>query len=228
MSDEKKEDVKQKEEKVVKTEKVNEEKKVEKIAEDNKQKVKTTEEKIPNTSDKKKKIITFSVIGGIALLLIIIIVAICLNAGKMSKKQAEKLVNQYTEAISEKDGDKLLDIIDTKGYVIFQEEGEKDFNKKYKDKENYIKKYIKKNDYDDLEDIEEEISSSFESKYKYLSYEYTLKEITDIKKSSKSNKIVVVKAKVKVKSSYGTDTKTLRLYTVKVNNKFKIVGAEFV
>lgn len=199
-----------------------------------KTKVETSENGDINTenkdekSSKKKKIITYSVAGGLVLLIVILAIALILNLNKISKGDAEKLVKSYITAVNDKDGEKYLGLVDTKGYIIFKEEGEKKFKEKYKDKDKYIKKYMSSNDYDDFEDVEYDVEKNFKSLYRYSSNEYSFKEIKEIKKSEKSSNIVVVKAKIKVKSKYSTatDNKTLVLYTVKVNGKYKIIGEE--
>ncbi len=178
---------------------------------------------------KKKKIITFSIIGGAALIVFIILIALILSmAGKPSKSKSEELVKSYLKAINDSDEDKFGDLIDTKGYIIFNEEGEKKFDRKYKEKDTYIKKYLDDKNYDDISDAEDYILSQVSSKYSYSYKEYSLKEIASVEKSSKSSKIKEIKAKVKVKSSYSTssDTKTLKLYVIKVDGKYKVVGSE--
>ncbi|MBP3502755.1 MAG: hypothetical protein J6K42_04685 [Clostridia bacterium] len=180
---------------------------------------------------KTKKIITFSVIGGVALIVLVIVIALIVGMlGKPSKRKSEELVKSYLKAVEEADGDKFEKLIDTRGYIIFQEEGEKKFDAKYKDKDKYIKKYLKDKNYDDISDATDSIVSSFKSKnsYYYSSKEYTLKEMTSVKKSNRSKKIVEIKAKVKVKrsSSSSSDTKNLKLYVIKVDGEYKIIGAE--
>ena len=181
-----------------------------------------------NMDSKKKKAITFGVVGGIVLIIIILAVTIFLICAKPSKKTAEKIVKSYLGAIEDYDGARWLSLIDSKGYIIYQKEGESKFNEKYKDKEDYINKYLDDNFYDDMDDAEDEISSDFVRSYKYDLRDYEFKEISYIKKSKKSDKLFQIKAKVKVKSSYSTDIKNLILYTIKVDGKYKIVDAEFV
>lgn len=180
---------------------------------------------------KTKKIITFSIIGGVALIVLVLIIALIVGiSGKPSKSKSEELVKSYLKAVQEADEDKFEKLIDAKGYIIFQEEGEKKFDKKYKDKEKYIKDYLKDKNYDDITEAKDSIISSFKSKYSYYynSKEYSLKEITSVKKSNRSKKIVEIKAKVKVKSSYSSssDTKNLKLYVLKVDGEYKVIGAE--
>lgn len=180
---------------------------------------------------KTKKILTFSIIGGVALIVLIIIIALIVGkSGKPSKSKSEELVKSYLNVVEDADGEKFGKLIDVKGYIIFQEEGEKKFDKKYKDKDKYIKSYLKDKNYDDITEAKDSIESNFKKEYSYTynSGEYSLKEITSIKKSNKSNKISVIKAKVKVKNEYSssTDTKNLRLYVIKVDGEYKIIGAE--
>lgn len=178
---------------------------------------------------KTKKIITFSVIGGVALIVLIVLLILIIGMlGKPSKNKAEDIVKSYLKAVEEDDADKFEKLIDAKGYIIFKEEGEKKFDAKYKDKEKYIKKYLDNKNYDDVSEAKDAIVSSFKSKYSYKTKEYTLKEITEIKKSNRSKKIVEVKAKVKVKrkTSSSSDTKNLKLYLLKVDGQYKIVGAD--
>lgn len=184
------------------------------------------DEKAPKT--KNRRVLTFSLVGGIAVVILLIIVLVVISLlGKPSKKQSEKLIKDYLSAINDKDGDEYIKLIDTKGYIVFKEESEKKFDKKYKDK-NYIKKYLKDNSYEDISDVEDSISSEFKSKYGYYSREYSFKEISEIKKSGKSKKIKIIKAKVKTKSKYSSnsDTVNLKLYVIKVDGNYKIVGAE--
>ena len=180
---------------------------------------------------KNKKIITFTIIGGVALIVLVIIIALIAGmVSKPSKSKSEELVKSYLKAVQDADGDKFGKLIDIKGYIIFNEEGEKKFAAKYKDKEKYIKDYLKDKNYDDISEAKDSIISSFKSKYSYSynSKEYSLKEITSIKKSNRTNKITIIKAKVKVKSSYSSssDTKNLKLYVMKVDGEYKIIGAE--
>ncbi|MBP3707951.1 MAG: hypothetical protein J6J36_05020 [Clostridia bacterium] len=190
-----------------------------------------------NNAKKKKKIILFSSIAGVAVLLLILIIVLVVNlTGKPNKKTSEALVKDFLEAVNDKDGDEFVKLVDTKGYVIFNEEKESKFNDKYKKKDEYFKRYQKKNNFDDAEDVDDSIASSFKSsvssklgsQYSYTDCECSLKEIAEISKSKKSSKLIVIKAKVKVKSTYSTDVKTLRLYTVKSSGEYKIVGYEFV
>ena len=148
-------------------------------------------------------------------------------AGKPSKAKSEELVKDYLKAVNDDDADEFAKLIDVKGYIIFNEESEKKFDKKYKSK-NYINDYLKDNNYDELSDVKDAISSKFKNKYTYSSKEYSLKEITEVKKSTKSKKVKIIKAKVKVKTSYSssTDTANLKLYVIKVDGEYKIVRAE--
>lgn len=195
------------------------------------EKVKTVDvkEKKKAMSPKTKKIIMFSAIGAVALILIIAAIIVLVNiSGKPSKSKAESLVKDYLKAVNDDDDEKFAKLIDVKGYIIFKEEEEKKFDKKYKEKEDYIKDYLKDNDYDDLSEAKDTITRNFKSKYSYSSYEYSIKEITEVKKSNKSKKISIIKAKVKAKSSYSSlsDTKNLKLYVIKADGGYKIVGAE--
>ena len=85
-----------------------------------------------------------------------------------------------------------------------------------------------KNNLDDSDDLDKQVLKDFNTDLKYSSFNYTVKEVTDVKKSSKSNKLVLIKAKVRVESSYVDTTKVLRLYVTKVKGKYKIVSAELV
>lgn len=174
---------------------------------------------------KTKRICAFSLVGAIVVIAIIImIIAIITSMGKPSKSKAEDLVEEYLSAVNEHNGEDFIKLVDAKGYIIIREENEKSFAKKYKN-EDYINEYMEDKNYDDISDVEDEISNEFKNKYMYSSKEYSLKEITEIKKSSKSNKIIIIKAKVKVKSkTYSTtDTKTMKLYVTKVDGSYKII-----
>lgn len=193
---------------------------------------KENSENLDASNGKKKKIILFSVIGAVVLVLAIIIGIIIANAGKPSKKEAEKIVKSYISAFNDADGDKMIDIIDAEGMIIFQEEGEKKFNKKYKDKKKYVKNWIEDKDLDDIEDVEDKLKDSFESTNSSGRYEASLKEIVSVKKSEKSSKLAVIKAKIKMKTeSYysedSSETKTIKFYVLKVKGKYKIVGTDF-
>lgn len=175
-----------------------------------------------------KRLFAFSLVGGIAVVLIIILAIIFISmAGKPSKAKSEELVKDYLKAVNDDDADEFAKLIDVKGYIIFNEESEKKFDKKYKNK-NYINDYLKDNNYDELSDAKDAISSKFKNKYTYSSKEYSLKEITEVKKSTKSKKVKIIKAKVKVKTSYSSsaDTANLKLYVIKVDGEYKIVSAE--
>ena len=181
-----------------------------------------------NTKPKNKKILTFSLVGGIAVVAIIIIaIIIACFAGKPSKSMSEEIIKDYLAAINDKSEDEFAKVIDTKGYIVYKEEGEKKFDKKYDDKK-YIKNYLEDNNFDELSDAESSITTTLKNKNKYSSKEYSLKEITSIKKSSKSKKIKIIKAKLKVKSSYSSssDTANLKLYVIKVDGKYKVINAE--
>lgn len=181
-----------------------------------------------NTKPKNKKILTFSLVGGIAVVAIIIIaIIIACFAGKPSKSKSEEIIKDYLAAINDKSEDEFAKVIDTKGYIVYKEEGEKKFDKKYDDKK-YIKNYLEDNNFDELSDAESSITTTLKNKNKYSSKEYSLKEITSIKKSSKSKKIKIIKAKLKVKSSYSSssDTANLKLYVIKVDGKYKVINAE--
>ena len=166
-----------------------------------------------------KRLFAFSLVGGIAVVLIIILAIIFISmAGKPSKAKSEELVKDYLKAVNDDDADEFAKIIDVKCYIIFNEESEKKFDKKYKSK-NYINDYLKDNNYDELSDAKDAISSKFKNKYTYSSKEYSLKEITEVKKSTKSKK-------VKTSYSSSTDTANLKLYVIKVDGEYKIVSAE--
>ena len=180
-----------------------------------------------NEKTKNKKILAFSLVGGIAVIAVIIIaIIIACFAGKPSKSKAEDIIKDYLSAINDKSEDELAKVIDTKGYIVYKEEGEKKFDKKYNDKK-YIKNYLEDNNFDELSDAEKSITKVLKGKY-YYSREYSLKEITSIKKSDKSKKIKVIKAKLKVKydSSSSSSTVNLKLYVIKVDGEYKVINAE--
>lgn len=180
-------------------------------------------------SGNKSKVILFSVVGVVALIFVIVGIVVCANVfGKPSKNQAKKLAQSYISAINDKDDDALIKLIDADGYVIFKEEKESKFDSKYKDRSSYIKKYLDKNNIDDREELEEKIAKEEINNARPSYYEYSFKEITDIKKSSKSSKIIVIKAKVSQKTSYDKESKVLRLYVMKVSGKYKVIGSEIV
>ena len=180
-----------------------------------------------NEKPKNKKILAFSLVGGIAVIaLIIIAIVIACFAGKPSKSKAEDVIKDYLSAINDRSEDEFAKVIDTKGYIVYKEEGEKKFDKKYNDKK-YIKNYLEDNNFDELSDVEKSITKALKGKY-YSSREYSLKEITSIKKSDKSKKIKVIKAKLKVKysSSSSSSTVNLKLYVIKVDGEYKVINAE--
>ena len=185
-----------------------------------------TQEAAPAKSGNKTKVIVISIVAAvIAILLIVGIVALVKNLGKPSKSQAKKVVESYLEAINEDDDEALIKQIDTDGYVILKEEKESKFDKKYKKKASYIKNFMEDNDVDDKEELEDKIVKN-EGYILGSSYEYSLKEITSVKKSSKSSKIAIIKAKVKKESSYSKDTETLTLYVIKSGGKYKVIGSK--
>lgn len=178
---------------------------------------------------KNKKIIAISLVSLVGIIALIAIIIFVIGAlGKPSKKVSEQLVKDYLEAVNDDDGDKFTDLIDLSGYVIYKEEDLKKFDNKYKDKEKYLKKYMEEKSYDEKADVKDAIAKTFKNNSSYKHNEYSLKEITSIKKSEKSKKVVVIKAKVKSKSKYydSTDTVNLKMYVVKVSGEYKIVGAE--
>lgn len=185
-----------------------------------------TQDAAPAGSGNKTKVIVISVIAiAVVLLLIAGIVALAKNLGKPSKNQAKKVVESYLEAINEDDDDELIKQIDVDGYVILKEENESKFDKKYKKKSSYIKDFMDDKNLDDKEELEEKITDN-EGYIFGSSYEYSLKEITNVKKSSKSSKIAIIKAKVKKESSYSKDTVTLTLYVIKSGGKYKVIGSK--
>lgn len=184
------------------------------------------QESAPAESGNKAKVIIISVISiAVVLLLIAGIVALAKNLGKPSKNQAKKIVESYLEAINEDDDDELIKQIDVDGYVILKEENESKFDKKYKKKKDYIKDFMDDNNLDDREELEGKITDN-EGYIFGSSYEYSLKEITSVKKSSKSSKIAIIKAKVKKESSYYKDSQTLTLYVIKSGGKYKVIGSK--
>ena len=197
--------------------------------EQNNQEIKKNKDVKSSNNDAKKKIITFSIIGGVALIaLILIIVLLGAFAGKPSKSEAEKLVKNYLQAATDDEADQFADVIDTEGYIIYKEEGVKKFDKKYKDKKKYLKDYYEDHNLDGLSEAKDKVAETFENKYYtyYSSKEYTLKEITSIEKLNSSKKLKVIKAKVKVKYSSTSDTQSMKFYVMKVNGKYKIVDVE--
>ena len=175
----------------------------------------------------KTKVIVISVIAAIlAVLAIVGIVAIVKNAGKPSKKQAEKIVKSYLEAINDQDDEALLKQIDVDGYVILkEEEKESKFDKNYKKKSSYMKKFKEDKDLDDDEDVEKLVTKYEKSVFSSY-YDYSFKEISSVKKSEKSGKISIIKAKIKQSSSYSDSKKTLTLYVIKEKGKFKVIGSK--
>ena len=197
--------------------------------EQNNKEIKKNKDVKSSNNDAKKKIITFSIIGGVALIaLILIIVLLGAFAGKPSKSEAEKLVKNYLQAATDDEADQFADVIDTEGYIIYKEEGVKKFDKKYKDKKKYLKDYYEDHNLDGLSEAKDKVAETFENKYYtyYSSKEYTLKEITSIEKLNSSKKLKVIKAKVKVKYSSTSDTQSMKFYVMKVNGKYKIVAVE--
>lgn len=190
-----------------------------------------TQEADSAKSGNKSKIIIISVIAvAVALLLIAGIVALAKNLGKPSKKQAEKLVKSYIEAINEEDDEELLKMIDADGYAVFQEADEKEskFDKKYKKKKDTVEDFMDDKNLDDKDELEEYIIKNEGNEfYTSYGYEYSFKSISSVKKSSKSSKIAVIKAKVKIKTRYDDDyTRTLVLYVMKVSGKYKVIGSQ--
>ena len=178
---------------------------------------------------KNKKILTISLVSLVAIIILIVAIVFIIGAlSKPSKKVSEELVKDYLTAVNDVDGEKFTDLIDLNGYIIYKEEDAKKFDKKYKDKDKYLKNYMKDKNHDDKSDVESKIADTFENNNSYKYKEYTFKEITSIKKSSKSKKIVVIKAKVKTKTKYSdtSETSNLKLYVIKVSGEYKIVGAE--
>lgn len=189
---------------------------------------KIVDSKEPNTAPKNKRLLAFSLVGGIAVVIVVIAIVLLICAiGKPSKSKSKEIIEDYLKAVNEDDSDLYAKLIDAKGYIIFNEEGEKKFDKKYKSK-NYISNYLEDKSYDDLSDAKDAIVQKFKSKYMYLSKEYSFKELTEVKKSNKSKKIYIIKAKLKVKSSYSSssDTTNLKLYVIKVDGKYKVINAE--
>lgn len=211
----------------------NNEEKIKKTSEDVERKVSQVQSNVKEDSstqkkamdEKTKKIITFSAIGGGALILLIILIVVFASIlGKPSKSAAEKIIKTYVQAMNDDDGEKAMSVIDTEGYIIFKEDGEKKFDKNYKNKKKYLKEYYDDNNFDDKDQAEEDLEDYFESSYKYSSYEYSLKEIVSIEKSSKSKKLYIVKAKIKEKLTSTSNTSTYKFYMMKVGGKYKIVG----
>lgn len=183
----------------------------------------------PAKSNKGVKIAIISVIALIVVALVIVgIVAIVKNVNKPSKKQAEKVVEEYLKVVNDNDKDELVKLIDTDGYIILKEEKESKFDKKYKNKNSYIKSKMKDVGADDVEDLEKLVAKQELSSVFYPSkYEYSLKEIISVKKSEKSSKIFVIKAKVSLKDRYDEkETKTLTMQVIKVKGKYKVVGTK--
>lgn len=196
--------------------------------EQNNQEIKNNKD-VKSSNNSKKKIITFSIIGGVALIaIILVIVLISAFAGKPSKSEAEKLVKKYLQAATDDEAEQFADIIDTEGYIIYKEEGVKKFDKKYSNKKKYLKDYYEDHNLDGLSEAKDEVAETFENRYYtyYSSKEYTLKEITSIEKLNSSKKLKVIKAKVKVKYSSTSDTQTMKFYVMKVDGKYKIVAVE--
>lgn len=178
-------------------------------------------------SNKAKKICILACIGLVLVtILTLAIFFIGSTLGKPSKKNAQKIINVYLDAINQNDGSKAISIIDAEGYTIFSDVGEKKFDKTYNNKKEYMEEYFEDNNCDDLEELENSIADSFEGIYKYNSYKYTLKRIVSIEKSSKSKKIVVIEAKVKKKNSYTSNTETKIFYLMKVKGSYKIICVE--
>ena len=184
----------------------------------------------PVKSGNKTKVIVISVIAvAIVLLLIAGIVALAKNLGKPSKKQAEKLVKSYIDAINDDDEEDILSQIDVDGYTVFQavDEKESKFDKKYKKKKDTVEDFMDDKNLDDKDELEDYIVENEEDEfYTDYGYEYTFKSISSVKKSSKSSKIAVIKAKVKIETSYSDYTRTLVLYVMKVSGKYKVIGSQ--
>ncbi len=180
------------------------------------------------SGNKSKAIIIGFVSLVVVLFLIAGIVLLVKNLGKPSKGQAKKVVESYLDALNEDDNDALIKQIDVDGYVVFRDvEGkESKFDKKYKKKSSVVNDFMEDKNIDDRDELEEKVATN-EGYVFGSSYEYSLKEITSVKKSSKSSKISIIKAKVKKESKYGSkDTDTLTLYVIKSGGKYKVIGSK--
>lgn len=79
-----------------------------------------------NTKPKNKKILTFSLVGGIAVVAIIIIaIIIACFAGKPSKSKSEEIIKDYLAAINDKSEDEFAKVIDTKDILYTKKKAKK-------------------------------------------------------------------------------------------------------
>lgn len=167
-------------------------------------------------------------IGGAAVILIGIIIAIiviCINiAGRPNEEKATQVVNEYILAMTEGNGEKMLATIDTEAYVIFDEKGTRDFDETYNNKSEFISEYLQINELADSYELTQKVKSDFENVYGY--YEYTVKEITGIQNVSSSDNLILVKAKVQLKSNRYSSENNAKFYILKNNGDYKIVGMD--
>lgn len=174
--------------------------------------------------DTKKKIF---IAGGsiLAVVAIIALIFIIINiSNKPNKEKAKTLVENYVSAMSEGNGEKMLGLIDSEGYIIFNENKEKTFDENYKKKTDFINDYLNKNSLSDMNAATQKIKTDFENVYGY--YTYTINEITSIENSEKSKNLIVVRCKVQLKSNRYSTVNSARFYILKNNGEYKIVGMD--
>lgn len=171
-----------------------------------------------------KKVIISIIIAIVVIALIGVSIIIYNIMSKPSEKKATELINTYIQAMTEADGQLMIQNFDVEANTILEQEGERKFAKNYKDKDEYIQKYLKENNYENIDELKNNVVTKFESSYGY--YQYELKEIKSIEKSDKCKKIIVVRAKVKLQSKYYSRVDTARFYLLKVDGQYKIIDAE--
>lgn len=167
------------------------------------------------------------IVGGaviiVAVIIAIIVIAINVH-NKPNEEKAKSVVETYVQAMSDGDGEKMINLIDLEGYIIFNKNGEKDFDENYKNKSELINNYLSEKNYSDLNGASQKISSDFENVYGY--YSYTVNEITSIEKSDKSKNLIVVRCKVQLKSNRYSTVNSARFYLLKNNGDYKVVGID--
>src|SRR5574344_1742524 len=156
------------------------------------------------------------IIGGIVLAIIVIISVICITiymCNKPNKDKAKQVVEEYIAAMTEGNGEKMISTIDSEGYIIFKEDKEKNFDKNYKNKSDFVNNYLAKNEISDLNLAKQRISAEFESKFGY--YKYSMNEITGIDNSDVSKNIIIVRCKIELRSNRYNTLNTARFYLLK-------------
>ncbi len=179
---------------------------------------------------KKAGIIGGAVIGVLAIIVATVVLVsskggktLTSLTGKIDENKAKNVVETYFEGKSNSDSKKMFSVYDYEGNFIFERYKEKDFDEKYENKSELVKKFLDYMEYDSIDDALERIALNIES---IKDETYKITEYTSIEDSKESKNIIVVNAKIQILTKIYNRNGDIKIYLLKNNGDYKVVHYE--